>query len=290
MAKNEIPLHDFTVDDPSSIAFRLIPLGFRSEYDTSVAHRHNYYEVFLFENGGGKHYLDFDTHEIKSKSVQFISPGQVHLVNRAPKSNGHIILFSREFYYLDVHDRNLLFEMPFLNNQSRQPTIDLSDADYQKLSSLMQMMYEEEKTVREHQQQALRSLLNLFLVHCKRLFPHGNEQFQPSSEMVAFRSLLEKNFRNWHKVQDYASALHISEKQLGEMVKKHAGQNVLEMIHTRILLEAKRLLIHNDISTKEIGYFLNFEDPSHFAKFFKKGTGSTPLHFREEIRRKYHEM
>lgn len=289
MSKEEIPLHDFSADDPSSIPFRLIPMGARTGYDTSVPHRHNYYEIFLFDKGGGKHHLDFDTHDISSRSVQFISPGQVHLVNRALDSNGHIILFSREFYYMDVHDRNLLFDMPFLNNNSRKPVIQLVDADFEKLLSLINMMYEEEKTGKEYQQQALRSLLNLFLVHCKRLFQHESVSGVLSSEMYGFRSLLEKNFRHWHKVQDYASALNLSEKQLSETVKKNTGQNVLEVIHDRILLEAKRLLIHQDISAKEIGYFLNFEDPSHFIKFFKKGTGNTPLTFREETRKKYHE-
>jgi AraC-like DNA-binding protein len=289
MTNTVIPLHDFSADDPSSVPFRLIPMGSRSGYDTSVAHRHNYYEIFLFNNGGGKHHLDFESHDITSKSVQFISPGQVHLVHRAPDSNGHIILFSREFYYTDVYDRNLLFDMPFLNNNSRKPVIQLENTDYEKLSSLIEMMYEEEKNAKEYQQQALRSLLNLFLVHCKRLFKHGSETDQATSELYAFRSLLEQNFRHWHKVQDYANALKISEKQLSEMVKKSTGQNVLEMIHGRILLEAKRLLIHNELSAKEIGYFLNFEDPSHFIKFFKKGTGTTPLAFREEARKKYHE-
>lgn len=289
MAKEDIPLHDFTIDDTSSIPFRLIPMGSRSGYDTSVAHRHNYYEIFLFNNGGGKHHLDFDTHEITSKSVQFISPGQAHLVHRAPDSNGHIILFSREFYYTDVHDRNLLFEMPFLNNNSRKPVIQLQETDYQKLSSLIDMMYEEEKTGGEFHQQAQRSLLNLFLVHCKRLFKHESSVGSLSPEMYRFRSLLEQNFRKWHKVQDYASALNLSEKQLSEMVKKNCGQNVLELIHDRILLEAKRLLIYNDISAKEIGFFLNFDDPSHFIKFFKKGAGTTPVAFREETRKQYHE-
>lgn len=288
MGVNEIPFHNFAVDDSTSIPFKLVPLGHKSHYDTSIAHRHNYYEIFLFEKGGGKHHLDFESLDINSKSVQFISPGQAHLVNRALDSNGHIILFSREFYFTDVYDRNLLFEMPFLNNNSRQPVIDLTDEEYDKLYGLILMMYEEEKNELTYRQQALRSLLNLFLVQCKRIFKETNPSIY-SSELNAFRSLLESNFHQWHTVHEYAHALSVSEKQLSELVKKITGQNALEYIHDRILLEAKRLLLHDNITAKEIAYLLKYEDPSHFIKFFKKKTGCTPLDFRESMRKKYHE-
>lgn len=289
MSHKEIPLHNFATDDDSSIDFKLVPLGHKAAYDTSIAHRHNYYEIFLFNQGGGKHHLDFETLEITSKSVQFISPGQAHLVNRALDSNGHIILFSREFYYVDVYDRNLLFEMPFLNNNSRRPLIALEDSDYERLLTLVMMMYEEDKKEATYKHEALRSLLNLFLVHCKRLFKADDMARLRSADMNAFKSLLEQKFRQSHKVQDYAQELCISEKQLSELVKKNTGLNVLEYIHERILLEAKRLLLHNDLTAKEISHHLNFDDPSHFVKFFKKKTSQTPLEFRESMRKKYHE-
>ncbi|MFI5204362.1 MAG: helix-turn-helix domain-containing protein [Flavobacteriales bacterium] len=290
MTEVRIPLHDFSVDDSSSIPFKLIPLEFRSDYDISVPHRHNYYEIFLFENGGGTHRVDFTTHEITNHSLHFVSPGQVHLVKRIPASNGNIILFSREFYYMDSADRNLLFEMPFLNNNTDVPVIELTPADYEKLNTLILMMYAEEKSGTEMKHEAMRSLLNLFLVTSKRLFVNEEKLSASTSGFYEFKSLVEHNFRTWHKVQDYAQALHISEKQLGELVKKSCGQTVLAVIHDRILLEAKRLLVHGDSSTKEIGYFLNFEDPSHFTKFFKNGSGSTPQAFREQGRKIYYDL
>jgi AraC family transcriptional regulator, transcriptional activator of pobA len=288
MGEIRIPIHDFSVDDATSVPFRLIPLQFRSDYDISVPHRHNYYEIFLFENGGGTHRIDFTTHTIGRHCAHFVSPGQVHLMKRAPDSNGHIILFSREFYYMDSNDRNLLFEMPFLNSYTGQPVIDLGTEDYTRLHTLITMMYAEEKSNAEMKHEALRSLLNLFLVQCKRLF--NEDQKAATSAFHTFRSLLEKNFRTWHKVQEYAQALNVSEKQLSDVVKKSCGQTVLTMVHDRILLEAKRLLVDSDISTKEIAFFLHFEDPSHFTKFFKNLTGLTPQNFREQGKKLYYDM
>jgi len=55
------------------------------------------------------------------------------------------------------------------------------------------------------------------------------------------------------------------------------------LIRNRILLEAKRLLVNQDMSITEISNELNFNDNSYFTKFFKKQTGITPEEFRRNI-------
>ena len=46
------------------------------------------------------------------------------------------------------------------------------------------------------------------------------------------------------------------------------------------MLEAKRLLCHTNISIKEIGYAIGFDEPTNFIKYFRKHTGKTPIDFR----------
>ena len=90
-----------------------------------------------------------------------------------------------------------------------------------------------------------------------------------------------------HQVQDYAGLMAITEKYLNELCKKTAGKTASELIHERIILEAKRLLLHSDLNNKEVAYFLSFDDPSHFSKFFKRKTGRTPSQFRKELPERY---
>ena len=54
----------------------------------------------------------------------------------------------------------------------------------------------------------------------------------------------------------------------------------------RILLEAKRLLVHTNLSIKEIGQELGFEDPAYFVRYFKKNSETTPVEFRENCPKK----
>jgi len=54
-----------------------------------------------------------------------------------------------------------------------------------------------------------------------------------------------------------------------------------------LLLEAKRLLLHADLSVKEVSHALLMEDPAYFNRMFKKATGMTPVEYRTHIREKY---
>ncbi|MDZ7848395.1 MAG: AraC family ligand binding domain-containing protein [Owenweeksia sp.] len=91
----EIPLHHFTKDDETSIPFRIEELAQDSGYDTGVPHRHNYYEIFFFEKGGGEHRIDFEVLPVQSRSIHFVSPGQVHLLKIVPRIRGAQLFFFR---------------------------------------------------------------------------------------------------------------------------------------------------------------------------------------------------
>jgi AraC-like DNA-binding protein len=53
-----------------------------------------------------------------------------------------------------------------------------------------------------------------------------------------------------------------------------------EIIKNRIILEAKRLLVHTDMKAKEIAYNLGYEDPAYFSRLFFIKTGESPSSFR----------
>ena len=88
-----------------------------------------------------------------------------------------------------------------------------------------------------------------------------------------FNLLVEKHFKELHKVKEYASLLHKCPKTLSKLFSKHINKSPLNLINERIMLEAKRLLIYSDLSNDEIGRQLGYNDYSHFSKFFKKHSG-----------------
>jgi len=103
-----------------------------------------------------------------------------------------------------------------------------------------------------------------------------------------FRQLVEAHFLTHQTVQAYAEILGITANHLSESAKAATGLPAGALIRQRLLLEAKRLLVHTDQSVQQIAECLSFQDPSYFGRFFKRETGQSPSAFRNTIRRKYH--
>ena len=280
MTSDFIPLHDFSKDDTSSIAFCYIPLEEKIDHNTAVPHRHNYYEIFVFIKGGGYHWIDFEKHEIQSNSLHFVSPGQVHQVQRLEGSYGHVIFFSRDFYL----NKTSLFDFPFLNNYGENPILNLSTSEMESFFPVLELIQKEGNSNFQNQADIIRSYLNVILLQSARFYQQNAPSMLSNSNehnlYKTFRNLLEQSFRTLHKVKDYADEMNVTEKNLNLSIRQHTGKTASEHIFDRIILEAKRLLIHSPKSAKEIAFFLGFDDPSHFSKFFKKNTDSSPNEFR----------
>jgi AraC-like DNA-binding protein len=92
---------------------------------------------------------------------------------------------------------------------------------------------------------------------------------------------VENHFRKEHDVQFYAAALYKSPKTLANSFAKFGSGSPLQIIHSRLILEAKRLMLYTDKSVKEISNELGFEDAAHFTKFFKNQLKMTPTGFKK---------
>ena len=98
-----------------------------------------------------------------------------------------------------------------------------------------------------------------------------------------FRKLVEENYAREHTVKDYARRMNVTTKTLTLYVKECSSSTPLELINSRIILEAKRLLRYSVLSVKEIAFRLGFDDPSYFVKFFKRNVKQSPADFRESF-------
>lgn len=94
-----------------------------------------------------------------------------------------------------------------------------------------------------------------------------------------------KSFVLWHRFSDVrvgalAKELGYHEKYLSAAFRKEAGIPLKRYLTQERIKEAKRLLTDTDYTVAEVAYYLNFENPHNFSRFFKKECGITPLAFR----------
>ena len=135
------------------------------------------------------------------------------------------------------------------------------------------------------QGEMLRSLLKRLLIVSTRLLKDklpDSSVGQSQMELIRqYNILVEKHFKELHKVKEYAALLHKSPKTLSNLFSRHINKSPLNVINERIILEAKRLLLYSDLSSDEIAVQLGYSDSGHFSKFFKRHTGSSPSTFKK---------
>lgn len=100
--------------------------------------------------------------------------------------------------------------------------------------------------------------------------------------------LIERELGGRREVGWYARRLGVSARTLNRATERVAGRTVKELVDERIVLEAKRLLVHTTMAVDAVAERLGFDDPSNFVRFFRRLTGTTPSGLRRSEREGRH--
>lgn len=98
--------------------------------------------------------------------------------------------------------------------------------------------------------------------------------------VARFRALIDRHPEKGTSVTEYAAALHVSESTLRSACLSVTDQSPIQLVHARVMLEAKRQLLYTNRNVSEIAYELGFDDPAYFTRFFSRRTGLSPTAFR----------
>lgn len=99
---------------------------------------------------------------------------------------------------------------------------------------------------------------------------------------LAFRQAVERDVTRRHDVTEYADLLGYSARTISRACQRATGQTAKRVLSDRLVLEAKRLLVHTDLPAAVVAGRLGFSEPTNFAKFFGRETGRSPSDFRAE--------
>ncbi len=196
--------------------------------------------------------------------------------------------FNREFYCIKDHDHEVSCNGILFFGTSDHPIITL-DEDQQKKFELLFAVFEDEfKTKDNIQEEMLEMLLKRLIIKLTRLAKVqfiSEEANESQVDIIRkFNVLVEQHFKTKHQVADYADLLFKSPKTLSNLFLKLGQHSPLQIIHNRIALEGRRLLVYTDKTAKEIAYDLGYEDASAFHKLFKKNVGKTPQAFKSQFK------
>ncbi len=285
MSKKPIPVYSinqFQKEQPDNLLYEVEPFDHNRSFKVEYPHRHdNFYEILFITKGSGSYTIDLQTYPISPDHIFFVSPGQVHTIDFSEDIQGYIFLFTSGFYLFHKEGASKT-DFPFFHRLSgHTPPLHLQDKV--EMIRLFEMACQEQKQPQSGTDVVIRSLLEIILVHCKRLYSLSEDDAKlPKGRLLVkrFQKLVEENIGLKWGVKEFAALLAVTPAHLNETVKDHTGVTASSHIHELIILESKRLLTHTELTVSEISEKLFFEDSSYFARYFKKYTGTSPSEFK----------
>lgn len=256
-------------------------------YPMDTPQRLHSFLMVLFTKGQGHHFVDFASFAYQEKTLLFVAENQVHQWEIHPENEAFVLAFSKEFLYKHAQDRDVLTSYRIFDFALQSPMLVLGDSDYGRFLTLFQeLKFEFDQPEQDaFKQDIYRNLLRTILLLAERL-KRSEVRSAPVAQyqdFTRFREQVEADFIHTRNVQDYATTLGYSPKKLNQITQTTLNKNAKLFIDERVVLEIKRLLIHTNLSIKEIADRTGFDEPTNLVKFFKRYTQQTPLAFREQI-------
>lgn len=241
-------------------------------------HRHDHEELWIITQGTPVHSVNFSEETLQSPVIVYVAQGKVHSFIPDENTQGWLIRYKSDF----IPQSRFKFYSGFLDKVQYPLSKDYCSTT---LNSLCEIMLKE-STGDHPDYTVMRHLLSAVLAKLETDSKH--EYFDTSASRSPrletfnhFLRILENNFRRTGGADFYAEKLNMSARNLNLITQATFGKSVTEIIETRKLMEARRLLLTTEKSVSEIGFELGYNEKSYFTRVFRKKTGITPTGFRE---------
>jgi AraC family transcriptional activator of pobA len=254
--------------------------------------RREFYKALLITKGTGVFTMGLNTYYVDQPTLLYIHPNDIiSWKNLTDEPGGYYVLFKRDFVNRHLQLKAVIDKFG-LFTQKTKSVLRLTESEVPRVIQCFQRMQEEELTGGDYMEDAMQAHLQLLMVETMKLacHPKPDTVTEDYSHIHRFFALLEKEISGLNytspisvkTAKEFAGLLKIHPNYLNALLKKHTGQNASTHIRSRILDEAKALLIQTDWSLRDISYALGFAEQPSFSLFFKKNTGLTPAEFRKK--------
>lgn len=244
------------------------------------------FEVIWVKKGRGIFMVDLEQFILSDNTLYYLFPGQLHFFEPVGEVVGYRIAFSKEFFADSSSSNNSAF-LVSTGLEHGVHVMKVNDGHPEEIENVVNAMVWECNNDFQLKFEIIKGLFKIFIAYFSREFETKQLVNVSRNNQIIFKNfllLVEEKFRTLKLVSDYADELAVSPNYLSEVVKRSSGNSASYYIHKRIILEAKRLMATSEVSMKEIGFEIGFEDSSQFSKFFKLKTGFTFSEFRRHIR------
>lgn len=250
-------------------------------------HRHNFFQIILWERGVADHAIDFREYAMTAGAVSVVFPRQMHRLKVSDDAHATVVMFDERVFCSEM-----------LRNELKDYNIDLQQkinhlslagdggtfAELLELVGQIRRLSADLNPVRKMQ---VKLMIKIMLL--KIIDSHPDTGSQPVSEndtslYIRFRERVDAAFQEQRKVNQYAEELGVSVKKLTAVCRHYCGLSPLEVIHEKLSLELKKVLALDDMTFKEIAFNFGFSSQSALNKYIEQKFGMTPLALKTRLK------
>lgn len=255
---------------------------------------YGFYIMILKEAVCGDIRYGNSTYDYQEGTLVFIGPGQIFGSNSGEqmyKPKGIGIAFHPDLIKGTTLGAKIA-DYTFFSYRMNE-ALHVSDLEKKLiLDTLHKIQFELQHALDKHSKNLLVNNLELLLNYCLRFYDRQfitretlNQGILGKFEQVLAQFFVETQTTDLGlpSVAYFAEKLHLSPNYFGDLVRKETGKTALELIHLKLIDEAKERIHQPQVSVSEVAYSLGFKYPQHFTRLFKQQVGLTPSEYRNQI-------
>lgn len=256
--------------------------------DTEEMHSHNYFQIIFIDEGEAKHCIEYEPPLVmKPYEVSVVFPKQIHQIS-FKRCRGIILMFDEVLFCSDILKKELSAYNVDLYRKLNHIVYDKQQ--YQNIRDKVEQICILYNNISPIKKEQIRFYIKILLL---QLIEYAHEKEQPAKNLsivnvyANYKELIEKQYHSTKTVSSYAQQMGISVKRLNNICKQESGMTALAVLHERVMVEAKRMLLFSGESIKEISFKLGFTSPSAFNKFIYSKTNKTPTELKFSLSQNY---
>ena len=275
-----VPYHEVRHNQPDDclhyeqIAVRAI------EMDWSIpAHRHEGLHQFQFlEQGRVQGTIDGREFHAESPAMLMLAPGAMHGFAYTRDAVGHQVTIPTSTL------SQLLGESDLIQTHLSSSFVTSLDKNVAGVAELFSQIAREFHGSELGRVQVLLALIAVIVV---RFVRERGEQFERESTkglrdalVQRYLALVEQHYAEHWPLKFYSGSLKVSADHLSRTCRQLVQKSAMEILHERLMLEARRLLAYTPMPIAQVADQLGYDDPAYFSKFFSRAIGHTPSEYR----------
>jgi AraC family transcriptional activator of pobA len=274
----------FSVPDPNK-EYLFVSSGNHPYHEEP--YRAESYAIAYIKEGTVKLNAGLTSWDVDAPSIITLGPSVIRYFTKSSDLLKMDVIFFKDGFLMERYaDLFFLFKYDFFKD-SDLIVLPLQSSYFIKINKIFELIQLTQATGNYHESELVRSYI-FALVYEIDAYHRQHTPETPSLKkgyplFNKFRQLLSNNYMQEHRLDFYASHLHLTPKSLSAAIKKQTGKSAGKWIDDTVILEAKVLLQNKTLTVSQVSGLLNFSDQSVFGKFFRANTGTSPIEYRKKF-------